>query len=56
MKKKTVLLIFSLIMLSVLPANAVLKEDSLQNSLAVLRHELITYHVQQNEMLMRSGR
>ena len=54
MKKKTVLLIFSLIILSVLPANAVLKEDSLQNSLAVLRHELITYHVQQNEMLMRS--
>ena len=52
--KKRLFIILSLALLFVLPANAVLKEDSLANSLAVLRHELITYHVQQNELLNSS--
>ncbi len=34
-----------------LPSHAVLQEDSLKNSLAVLRHELISYHYQLNERL-----
>lgn len=51
---KRIIFIFTLMLLMVLPANAVLKEDSLANSLAVLRHELITYHVQQNELLNSS--
>lgn len=53
MEKKSAI-IFLLLLLTVLPANAVLKEDSLSNSLAVLRHELIRYHVRQNELLNNS--
>ncbi|GAB6982641.1 mechanosensitive ion channel family protein [Prevotella dentasini] len=37
-----------------LPAHAVLQEDSLKNSLQVLRHELITRHYEQTEQLTRS--
>lgn len=51
---KRILFILLLIAAFVLPANAVLKEDSLANSLAVLRHELISYHVQQNKLLSNS--
>ena len=43
-------------MLMVLPAKAVLIEDSLANSLAVLRHELVTYHREQDQMLANSSK
>lgn len=51
---KRILIILCLAFLFVIPANAVLKEDSLANSLAVLRHELITTHYEQNELLNSS--
>ena len=51
---KRILTILCLAFLFILPANAVLKEDSLANSLAVLRHELITYHYEQNKLLSSS--
>lgn len=38
----------------VLPAGAVLKEKDLGNSLAVLRHELTTYHREQQDQLLGS--
>lgn len=50
MNKKFFLLLLLLITF-LLPSKAVLKEDSLNNSLSVLRHELITYHYEQDEML-----
>jgi len=37
-----------------LPANAVLQEDSLRNSLQVLRHELIEQHLEQTKQLNNS--
>ncbi len=39
---------------TILPLHAVLQEDSLKNSLQVLRHELITRHYEQTEQLTRS--
>lgn len=39
-----------------LSANAVLKEKDLDNSLAVLRHELTTYHREQQDQLLNSKR
>lgn len=53
MNKKFLAILF-ISFLFILPANAVLKEDSLANSLAVLRHELITYHYEQNKLLSSS--
>lgn len=47
-------IIFSLLSLFFLPSKAVLQEDSLQNSLSVLRHELITKHYEQTERLNQS--
>lgn len=55
MNKKFFLLLLLLITF-LLPSKAVLKEDSLNNSLSVLRHELITYHYEQDEMLKNSKR
>lgn len=43
-----------ILLLNALPSNAVLQEDSLKNSLAVLRHELITSHYQLNEQTTRA--
>ncbi len=51
---KRLFTILLLAVLTVLPARAVLKEDSLVNSLAVLRHELISYHSRQNEQMGNS--
>lgn len=51
---KRIFLINLLLMFFILPAAAVLQEDSLQNSLAVLRHELITRHYEQTEQLNRA--
>ena len=47
-------LLLALLLLNVLPTRAVLQEDSLKNSLAVLRHELITNHYQLNEQTTRA--
>lgn len=54
--KLKIFFLFALALVFTLPANAVLKEDSLANSLAVLRHELITYHVEQNDLMTSSHR
>ena len=43
-----------LLLLLTLPAHAVLQEDSLKNSLSVLRHELITQHLEQTRQLNKS--
>ena len=51
---KRIFLLNLLLMFFILPAVAVLQEDSLQNSLAVLRHELITRHYEQTEQLNRA--
>lgn len=51
---KRIFLLNLLLMFFILPAAAVLQEDSLQNSLAVLRHELITRHYEQTEQLNRA--
>lgn len=48
------LLLLAAMLLAVLPSGAVLKEDSLNNSLSVLRNELITYHNEQDQMLQSS--
>lgn len=47
-------LLLALLLLNALPSKAVLQEDSLKNSLAVLRHELITSHYQLNEQTTRA--
>ena len=51
---KRIFLLNLLLMFFILPAAAVMQEDSLQNSLAVLRHELITRHYEQTEQLNRA--
>lgn len=51
-KKTLALFAFALFFLS--PAHAVLKEKDLDNSLAVLRHELTTYHREQQDRLKNS--
>ena len=43
-----------LLFILTLPANAVLQEDSLKNSLQVLRHELIAQHLEQTKQLNKS--
>ena len=53
MKKHIVLTLLLLVAL-VLPSHAVLKEKDLDNSLAVLRHELTTYHREQQDRLFGS--
>ncbi len=54
--KKKLLLILILIVSSVLPSEAVLKEKDINSSLAVLRHELTTYHREQQDRMMGSKR
>ena len=54
--KTRIILILTLIVTAVLPAKAVLKEADLDNSLAVLRHELTTYHREQQDRMMGSKR
>ena len=44
----------ALLFILTLPANAVLQEDSLKNSLQVLRHELIAQHLEQTKQLNKS--
>ncbi len=53
MRKQIFLITFLLLILTI-PAHGVLQEDSLKNSLSVLRHELITQHLEQTEQLNRS--
>lgn len=52
--KKRLFLLLCLAFAFVLPSSAVLKEDSLASSLAVLRHELVTYHREQDQRLLNS--
>lgn len=54
MKQLRILLLLTIVLLNALPSMAVLQEDSLKNSLAVLRHELITSHYQLNEQMNRT--
>ena len=53
MRRKLFFITLSLLLLT-LPARAVLQEDSLKNSLSVLRHELITQHLEQTKQLNKS--
>ena len=53
MHKKLFFIIILLFFLT-LPAAAVLQEDSLKNSLSVLRHELIAQHLEQTKQLNKS--
>jgi small-conductance mechanosensitive channel len=52
MKTKTLLLIYTFLLLCVLPSHAVLKERNLANTLANLRNELTEYH---DELERQSG-
>ena len=54
MKHLHTCLLLALMLLNALPSKAVLQEDSLKNSLAVLRHELIQSHYQLNEQTARA--
>ena len=47
-------ILLALLLWPLLPAHAVLKEKDLENSLAVLRHELTTYHREQQDRLIGS--
>ena len=47
--RKKLFFITILLFILTLPANAVLQEDSLKNSLQVLRHELIAQHLETNK-------
>ena len=49
-----IIAILALVIYIVLPANAVLKEKDLGNSLAVLRHELTTYHREQQDRMINA--
>ena len=51
---KKILFITILLFIITLPASAVLQEDSLKNSLSVLRHELIAQHLEQTKQLNNS--
>lgn len=51
---KKIFLSLLLAVVSLLPANAVLKEKDLASSLSVLRHELTTYHREQQDRLYGS--
>ena len=53
MRRKLFFITLSLLLLT-LPARAVLQEDSLKNSLSVLRHELITQHLEQTKQLNKA--
>ncbi len=48
------LLILALLIMMIMPAHAVLKEKDINSSLAVLRHELTTYHREQQDRLLGS--
>lgn len=52
MKKHLILIVLSL--LCAIDASAVLKESNLDQSLAVLKHELITYHREQSDIMLNS--
>ena len=52
--RKKLFFITILLFILTLPANAVLQEDSLKNSLQVLRHELIAQHLEQTKQLNKS--
>lgn len=47
--QKRILLIVAMITIFLIPANAVLKEDSLSHTLGILRHELKKYHDEYTE-------
>ncbi len=47
--KKRILLAISLVMLFIVPSNAVLKEKNLGSTLSILRNELTTYHKEQEK-------
>lgn len=49
-----IIAILALVIYIALPANAVLKEKDLGNSLAVLRHELTTYHREQQDRMVNA--
>ena len=51
---KKLFFITILLFILTLPASAVLQEDSLKNSLQVLRHELIAQHIEQTKQLNES--
>lgn len=51
---KKIVAILVMALYFILPVNAVLKEKDLDNSLAVLRHELTTYHREQQDRMMNS--
>ena len=51
---KKIFFITILLFIITLPASAVLQEDSLKNSLSVLRHELIAQHLEQTKQLNNS--
>ena len=51
---KKIFFITILLFIVTLPASAVLQEDSLKNSLSVLRHELIAQHLEQTKQLNNS--
>ena len=52
--RKKLFFITILLFILTLPASAVLQEDSLKNSLQVLRHELISQHIEQTKQLNNS--
>ena len=52
--RKKLFFITILLFILTLPASAVLQEDSLKNSLQVLRHELIAQHIEQTKQLNES--
>lgn len=52
--RKKLFFITILLFILTLPASAVLQEDSLKNSLQVLRHELIAQHIEQTKQLNNS--
>lgn len=49
---KRIFLTLSLLILLVLSASAVLKEKDLDNTLSILRHELTTYHLEQEKRML----
>lgn len=52
--KTKLLLIFLMVFALAVPADAVLKEKDLGTQLEVLRHELTTYHREQQDRLLDS--
>ena len=52
--RKKLFFITILLFILTLPASAVLQEDSLKNSLQVLRHDLIAQHIEQTKQLNES--